>query len=224
MGGAARAVDTVPAEKVEIALFDLNVAPERLAGYFACLSADEQTRATQFRHQRDRDRFVARRGQLRQQLARAAGRTARDLLIAADACGKPFLPDHPGLHFSSSNSRELALCAMGLGIRVGCDIEWRNPELACRHVAARLFAAAELDALTALPDGLWTEGFFNCWTRKEAYVKALGLGLSYPLSAFTVSVVPGEPARLINALPGWALSSFEPAPGYQAALVVGMPH
>ena len=105
------------------------------------------------------------------------------------------------------------------GGAIGCDIEWRNPELACPRVAQRLFAAEEYATLTALPSEQWIAGFYNCWTRKEAYVKALGLGLSHPLDAFTVSVAPGEPARFTSGEPGWILASFEPAPGYQAALV-----
>jgi 4'-phosphopantetheinyl transferase len=110
---------------------------------------------------------------------------------------------------------------IGCGVEVGCDIEWRDPDLACPAVADRLFSPDERTALASLSGTAWVEGFFNCWTRKEAYVKALGLGLSYPLHAFSVSVAPGEPARLIDANPGWSLSSFEPASGYQAALVTG---
>ena len=113
----------------------------------------------------------------------------------------------------------LALLATMRGGLIGCDIEWRNPDLACPRVAERLFASEEYEALTALPSEQWTAGFFNCWTRKEAYVKALGLGLSYPLDAFTVSVEPNAPARFTSDERGWTLASFEPAPGYQAALV-----
>jgi 4'-phosphopantetheinyl transferase len=112
------------------------------------------------------------------------------------------------------------LVATAHGRAIGCDVEWRNPELACPRVAKRLFARDEYSALVALPPPLWVEGFYNCWTRKEAYVKALGLGLSYPLDAFTVSVAPGEPARFTSDEQGWTLTSFEPAPGYQAALVL----
>ena len=87
------------------------------------------------------------------------------------------------------------------------------------HGICQLFAPAEYEALAALPPEQWVTCFFHCWTRKEAYVKALGLGLSYPLDAFTVSVAPREPARFTSDESGWALTSFEPLPGYQAALV-----
>ena len=140
--------------------------------------------------------------------------------LVADKYGKLVLLDDPDLTFNLSHSNGLALVATSRGGAVGCDVERRNPELACARAAERLFARAEYDALIALPSGQWVAGFFNCWTRKEAYVKALGLGLSYPLDAFTVSVAPGEPARFISNEGGWTLRSFEPAPGYQAALVI----
>ena len=202
-------------------MFDLDVPGTKLAKYYSCLHADERARAARLRHDRDRNHFIARRGQLRIRLAQEFGEAPEEIRIRMDAHGKPFLPEHPELCFNLSHSHGLALCAIGHGVMVGCDIEWRNPELACRDVADRLFAPSERAALAALPDALWVDGFFNCWTRKEAYVKALGMGLSFSLDAFSVSVAPGEPPRLIEASPGWSLSSFEPAPGYQAALVVG---
>ncbi|WP_161978403.1 4'-phosphopantetheinyl transferase family protein [Sphingomonas oligophenolica] len=207
--------------RIEVGLFDLDLSHDVLACCHEWLDVDERARAARFRHDRDRDRFVARRGQLRERLAQSVGEAPRAVRIAIDARGKPFLLDHPGLHFSVSHSHGQALCAVAVDAAVGCDLEWRNPDLACRAVAARLFAPPETTALANLTEAQWVEGFFNCWTRKEAYVKALGLGLSYPLDAFAVSVAPGEPATLIDAQPGWSLASFEPAPGYQAALVTG---
>jgi 4'-phosphopantetheinyl transferase len=197
------------------------LAPEALAACYALLDEAEQARASRFRFARDRDRYVARRGQLRTLLAAEVDQPAFALRIVEDSYGRPYLADHPDLHFNVSHSNGRALFAITHGVRVGCDLEWRNPELACRKVAARLFAPAECAALDALPPEQWVAGFYNCWTRKEAFVKGLGLGLSYPLHAFTVSVAPGEPAQLIAGGAGWSLSSFEPAPGFQAALVMG---
>ncbi|HWU72032.1 MAG TPA: 4'-phosphopantetheinyl transferase superfamily protein, partial [Sphingomonas sp.] len=172
-------------------------------------------------YDRDRNRFVARRGQLRELLGRDLGIAPAALRLVEDAHGKPVLLDDPELHFNLSHSNGRALVATARGAAIGCDVEWRNPDLACAKVARRLFAPAEYEALMALPSDQWVAGFFNCWTRKEAYVKALGLGLSYPLDAFTVSVAPGEAARFTSDEKGWALSAFEPSPGYQAALVTG---
>lgn len=200
-------------------LFDLDLPPAELDGCMGWLDPAERARASRFRDPRDRDRFVARRGHLRRHLADRVGVGPDRLRIVADDHGRPFLPDASDLAFSLSKSHGLALCATSHGGAVGCDIEWRDPELACAKVAERLFAREEYDALAALPPDRWVEGFFNCWTRKEAYVKALGLGLSYPLDAFRVSVEPGEPARFVTPEPGWTLTAFEPASGFQAALV-----
>ena len=213
------AIDRKPVAAT-IALVDLDVDAEALKRYASWLDIAERERATRFRHDRDRNRFIARRGQLRELLGRDLGIAPEALRLAEDSHGKPVLLDDPDLHFNLSHSNGRALIATARGIAIGCDIEWRNPELACQKVAKRLFAPEEYEALTALPPEQWTAGFFNCWTRKEAYVKALGLGLSYPLHAFTVSVAPGEPARFTSDERGWTITSFEPMPGYQAALVL----
>jgi 4'-phosphopantetheinyl transferase len=213
------AIDRATPGIATLTLFDLDLPRAELDEYRCWLDADECLRASAFRRPIDRDRFVARRGQMRAQLGQELGVAPQMVRIAADAHGKPFLRDDPDLAFNLSDSNGLALLATIRGGAVGCDIEWRNPELACPRVAERLFAREEYKALTALPPEQWIAGFYNCWTRKEAYVKAIGLGLSHPLDAFTVSVAPGEPARFTSDQPGWTLSAFEPAPGYQAALV-----
>jgi 4'-phosphopantetheinyl transferase len=212
------AIDRV-ASDATIALVDLDVSAGDLAKYAGWLDIEERGRAARFRHARDRDRFIARRGQLRGLLAHDLSIAPAELRLAADYSGKPILLDDPDLAFNLSHSNGRALIATARGQAIGCDIEWRNRELACPRVAERLFAPEEYSALIALPPEHWIAGFYNCWTRKEAYVKALGLGLSYPLDAFTVSVAPGEPARFTSDEPGWSLTSFEPAPGFQAALV-----
>ncbi|HEX4694089.1 4'-phosphopantetheinyl transferase family protein [Sphingomonas sp.] len=204
----------------EVVLVELEVAPAALANFHATLDSGERECASRFRFARDRDRYIARRGQLRALLAERTGERTAALRIAADAYGKPFLVDRPKLHFSLSHSHGRALFAFGCEA-IGCDLEWRNPELACRSVAARLFAPAEVAALDALPAEQWVAGFYNCWTRKEAFVKAIGLGLSYPLDAFEVSV--DKAARFVTGAAGWSLVSFEPAPGFQAALVTRLP-
>ena len=213
------AIDRAAPGVATLTLLDLDLPRAELDEYRCWLDADECRRASAFRRPVDRDRFVARRGLMRAELARELGVAPQMVRIAADEHGKPFLRDDSDLAFNLSHSNGLALLATMRGGAIGCDIEWRNPELACPRVAERLFAPEEHEMLTALPPEQWIAGFYNCWTRKEAYVKALGLGLSHPLDAFTVSVAPGEPARFTSDEPGWTLASFEPAPGYQAALV-----
>lgn len=214
------AIDRAAPGIASLALLDLDLPRAELDEYCCWLDPDERRRASRFHLPVHRDRFVARRGQMRAHLGHELGIAPHLVRIAADEHGKPFLRDDPDLAFNLSHSNGLALLATMRGGVIGCDIEWRNPELACPRVAQRLFVPEEYEALVALPSEQWVPGFFNCWTRKEAYVKALGLGLSYPLDAFTVSVAPGEPARFISDEAGWTLRSFEPAPGYQAALVL----
>jgi len=209
-------IDRAAPGTAQVALFNLDV-PEELEGLEALLDDAERARAAAFRYAIDRDRFVARRGLMRLHLAGELGVPAYGLTIAEDDHGKPFLPDDPDLAFNLSHSNGVALLATLRSGAIGCDIEWRNPELACPKVAARLFAPDEYAALAALPADQWVTGFFHCWTRKEAFVKALGLGLSYPLDAFSVSI--GDDARFERGAPGWSLLSFEPRPGFQAALV-----
>jgi 4'-phosphopantetheinyl transferase len=213
------AIDRAAPGIATLTLLDLDLPRAELDEYRGWLDADECRRASAFRRPVDRDRFVARRGLMRAHLGQELGIAPQMVCIATDEHGKPFLRDDPNLAFNLSHSNGLALLATMRGGAIGCDIEWRNPELACPRVAERLFATEEYEVLAALPPEQWIAGFYNCWTRKEAYVKALGLGLSYPLDAFTLSVTPGEPARFTSNEPGWTLTSFEPAPGYQAALV-----
>jgi len=213
------AIDRAAPGIATLTLLDLDLPRAELDEYGCWLDADECLRASAFRRPIDRDRFVARRGLMRAQLGQELGIAPQMVRIATDDHGKPFLRDDPDLAFNLSHSNGLALLATMRGGVIGCDIEWRNPELACPRVAERLFAPEEYAVLAALPSEQWIAGFYNCWTRKEAYVKALGLGLSYPLDAFTVSVAPGDPVRFTSDEPGWTLASFEPALGYQAALV-----
>jgi 4'-phosphopantetheinyl transferase len=197
----------------------LDGSPGAIPALAATLDAGELARAAAFRHPRDRDRFIARRAWLRGLLAEELGCTPGEIAFDQNAFGKPIVRDGDDLRFSVSHSDGLGLCAIAHGTELGCDVERLNPALADPAVARSLFARAEVRALEALPPEEWVEGFFNCWTRKEAFVKAIGQGLSYPLSIFEVSVRPGAPAALLCGGGGWSVQSFQPAPGYQAAVV-----
>ncbi len=101
-----------------------------------------------------------------------------------------------------------------------------RPDLADEQIARRFFSNIEVDAYLSLPDQFRNEAFFTCWTRKEAYIKARGEGLSMALDEFDVSLIPGEPAKIINTRPDpaqalqWKLYPLYPSPGYCAALAV----
>jgi 4'-phosphopantetheinyl transferase len=128
------------------------------------------------------------------------------------------------IEFNVSHSDGLALIAVASGRRVGVDLELVHSGAAEEEVAERFFSATEVAALRALPRALQDEAFFSCWTRKEAYLKARGEGLSAPLDGCSVSLIPGKPAELLDD-PGakdeihdWSLRSFRPAPQFIAAV------
>lgn len=185
----------------------------------AILSADERARAARFRDARDGQRFASRRIWLRRLLAAETGETAASLRLAYSAHGQPSLADHPQLFFSASHSAGWAMVAIA-DRPVGCDLERCDPAKADRGVADRFFSPAERAAMARLSGRAWLDGFFAAWTRKEAYVKAVGTGLSLPLDGFSVTLAPGAPVRVLDGAPGWDLHAMPAPPSFAAALVV----
>jgi 4'-phosphopantetheinyl transferase len=193
---------------------------ERLA---ATLSVDETARANRFFFARDRNAFIVARGILRQLLASYLHRAPTDLQFAYQPRGKPFLAppslDTP-LEFNIAHSHGLALMAFSLGPALGVDVEFVRSDFASEEIAERYFAPQEVAELLSLPPAQRPEGFFYGWTRKEAYVKALGDGLQIPLASFRVSLTPSQPAVLECADSGsWSLHSLSPAVDFAGALV-----
>jgi 4'-phosphopantetheinyl transferase len=193
------------------------------------LSPDERARADRFHFPKDREQFIVARGTLRRLLSRYLSVEPVQVGFEYTSHGKPYLPLEAGgdtLRFNVSHSGGLALYAVTRRREVGVDIEMIRPEVAGEPLAERFFAPAEVAALRTLPSPQQPEAFFACWTRKEAYIKARGEGLSLPLSAFEVTLRPGEPAALCSTKtdPGeaarWALTALDPGPGFAAALAV----
>ena len=207
----------------------LERTPNHLQSLWALLSPDERRRAESFYFRKDRDRFVLARALLRIVLGRYLKLNAAEVRFSYSAYGKPALAQGCGtgeIRFNLSHSNALALYAVTRGREIGVDIEYIRPELAGEEIAERFFSAAEAEALRRLPAHQRTEAFFNCWTRKEAYIKAIGEGLSVPLNEFDVTLVPGEAARLLKTSGNlqeasrWSLLELAPAPGYVAALAL----
>lgn len=200
---------------------------ERLRGL---LSADELTRADSFRFSRDRSDFIVARGALRSILGRYLRRPPERLRFVYNDYGKPDLSDAGDgvpLRFNVTHAGGLALYAVACGREVGVDVERVREGMDYEGIAENFFSRREVGMLRALPVGQRTEGFFNCWTRKEAYVKALSKGLSLPLDRFDVSLAPGEPARLLYApdddkrgAHGLTLRELAPGFGYVAAVAI----
>ncbi|HXG50500.1 MAG TPA: 4'-phosphopantetheinyl transferase superfamily protein [candidate division Zixibacteria bacterium] len=231
-GRAAALLETqrLPAlgrDEIHVWRVSLHRSEKPLEGLAAVLSGDEGQRAARYRFARDRDRFVAARGLLRVLLGMYLNVEPRQLRFAYNPYGKPALvpqPDGTDVEFNLSHSGDLALYAIARGRAVGIDVERIDPAKGTMEIADRFFSAAEIKSLRELPQELRTAGFFNCWTRKEAYIKARGLGLAIPLDQFDVSLKPGEAARLIDARcePGgasrWRLVELDAGAGYAAAV------
>jgi 4'-phosphopantetheinyl transferase len=151
-----------------------------------------------------------------------------DVVFSYGSRGKPELagePVNPGLQFNLSHSDSAAILAVTKGPRVGVDVERIRPEFGTDEVAQRFFAAGEVQRLQALQPANRADAFFACWTRKEAYIKALGEGLSVPLDSFEVAFGTSVPARLLAVKndPGaperWSLYDIAAPQGFKAALM-----
>lgn len=193
------------------------------------LSGDEQRRADQFAYATDRNHFIVARGMLRMILSRYTAIEPRNLRFSYNSYGKPFLDSAPGkipICFNLSHSQDVALYAITQRRHVGIDIERVRQNIDIETIAKAYFSVHECQSLYKLPAESQHEAFFTCWTRKEAYIKARGEGLSYPLDRFAVSLQPGEPAAILQhddnprEASRWKLYHLVPDFGYIGAMAV----
>lgn len=194
---------------------------------YGLLSSAEKTRAGRYHFQHLRQSFVVARGVLRLLLSRYIDLPPHELEITYHKAGKPQLSETHGrtVFFNLSHSHELALYAISSTHKVGIDLEYIRPVEDLIQIAERNFSAQETAELKSLAPDQTLRGFFHCWTRKEAYIKAIGAGVSFPLHEFDVSLTPGEPAKLIQVAGStqeaarWSMVDLSRPDGYAAALV-----
>lgn len=204
------------ASSIDVHLIDVDAEADE--GRFArLLDETEKARAERFLDPVARRRYVIRHGWLRTVLGRRLGRRPAALAFATNAYGKPGLADGP--RFSLSRSHAYAMLAVGGDAEVGCDIERRDSGFARAGLAEHFFTPREAARLAALPPGAGLVAFFACWTCKEAFVKARGLGLQLPLDSFEVDLARPDRPALGSGAEGWRAHAFEAAPGYQAVVV-----
>jgi 4'-phosphopantetheinyl transferase len=227
--GTMSAPTTLPVlagEDVHVWFIDLEEAQRNAAALMAPLSPGERARGDRFHFPRDRFQFCATRGILRHLAGAYLGSAPSRLEFEAGACGKLRLAGSSSdrFAFNVSHSAGFALIAASPRGELGVDIEAARPIADRDALAGQFFSAAEIAGLQSLEPGSRDEAFFTCWSRKEAYVKAVGDGLSYPLEAFDVTFVPGDVVRLTvpsdsQESSRWALEALPAPPGYAAALV-----
>lgn len=214
----------LPLDSDEIHIWQANVddAPENLASLGELLQPDEQVRAARFRFPKDKRRFVARRGVLRQILSAYTGDTPGALHLVYGKFGKPALAldsTASGVRFNLSHSAGLVLYAFASNREVGIDTERIVPEAVTEPLIERLMSRAEISVFQHLARSAQAKAFFDCWTRKEAYLKGLGVGLQVEPNGFAVSIRPDEPAALLEETDQrWSLQALAPADQYSATV------
>jgi 4'-phosphopantetheinyl transferase len=214
------------ADEVHVWRIPLDCGEEVLSRLHESLADDERQRAARFHFEKDRRHFIAGRGALRSLLAGYLERRPEQVRFAYTNYGKPLLADEAALRFNLTHSHGLALLAVTRGREIGVDVERIRDNLEGEKLAERFFSPREVAALHSLPPELRREAFFHCWTRKEAYIKAVGKGLSLPLDQFDVTLRPDEPAALLathhdsEEARRWSMQSLLPDEGYVGAMVV----
>jgi 4'-phosphopantetheinyl transferase len=190
----------------------------------ARLSAEENDRAEKFKFHKDRKRFILTHGLLRVILRLYADVAPEELRFTANRYGKPELVHPSGLNlkFNLSHSHEMALIGIARGRQIGVDIEYVKEDFEWKEIGERFFSPREVEMINALPKDIQNRAFFTCWTRKEAYVKATGMGLSLPLKEFDVSPLPGAATLLLSYKEAskWSMKAIDVAESYVATVAV----
>lgn len=219
--------DPLRADEVHLWVVPLSAQPEQLSYFRSILSADERERAGRLRKTRDRERRTVAWGSLRYLLSGYGVGEPDEIQFEPGPFGKPGIQSSgANLEFSISHSEERALLGLTLGRRIGVDLEYVRPDLDVLLVAEAHFSCDEFQQLSHLSVSEQREAFYCGWTRKEAYLKACGTGLSIGLDRVRVSFHPTK-AAIIDGLGGrsvsstdWTLKHLSPEAGYLGAVAV----
>lgn len=216
---------TLPANQVHVWRDSLSRAPAEVARLRNLLAPDERHRADRFRFERDRSNYIVGRATLRQLLARYLDAAPGDLEIGYGEFDKPYLAGGPS--FNLSHSGTVVLYAFAAAGELGIDVELEHPDFAHERIAERFFSPAEVSVLHSLPEEVQARAFLTCWTRKEAFIKARGDGLTLALDSFDVTFAPEAPAALLRTAwsrdepAQWHLEDLsDPHMGYYAAVAL----
>ncbi len=215
-------------ESAQVWTIDLEANRAMVADFRALLSEDEGARADKFRFEKGRNEFTITRGVLRSLLGSFLGVAPAELRFSYSAHGKPQLEGHfrNALEFNVSHSDGMAIVCLAQQSRLGVDIEKVRLDFEHPRIAERFFSDHEREQLRNLSPEEIPYAFFRCWTRKEAFIKALGEGLSHPLHQFDVELRANKPAALLSTRPDpdeasrWNLFDIPVPAGYLAALAM----
>lgn len=220
----------LPDQAIHIWRVPLQQPPATLAHFKKQLIETENQRAGRFYFARDQRRYIVARGTLRLLLSRYLAQPTASLPIDYTKYNKPYLVGS-NLNFNVTHSGELALIGFVWHREIGVDIEYTGRIIEdAAAIAQRFFSANENAIFQQLPQHQQQTAFYNCWTRKEAYIKAIGEGLSHPLDTFDVTLRPGEPAQFLSIdnnptlTAQWSLTTLHPGRDYIAALAIQSPH
>ncbi len=220
---------TLPEDEVHLWRVDLEALPTDESRWQKLLSSDEAARAARFHSPLDRNRFAASRALLRLLLGSYLQTDPDRLSFSYSKKEKPYLaPPHSesGISFNISHSGEVALLAFARRREIGVDVEQLHRNIEIDSIARRFFSLHEQQQLAALRKEEQFDAFFRCWTRKEAYIKATGEGLSLPLDQFDVSIAVGDTDALIATRPDasaatlWSIRDIPAGAGYVGAICV----
>ena len=212
-------------QHVDIWRLSLNLLVDSVKLIESTLSVDEKERAARFHFEVDKNRYIVSHGSLRKILGRYLHQNPAELTFSVSQYGKPALVNST-LEFNLSHSGDFALIAVTQGRKIGVDVERIRQGISSHVIAQQYFSKAEVAELQSLPIEQREAAFFICWTRKEAYIKAQGLGLALPLESFDVSLTPGQPAILRATRPEsqeaahWMLRSLDVDSNYAGAIAV----
>ncbi len=216
---------TLTDNEIHVWKAELDCERTDLQQLFALLTPDEQQKAARFHFEKDQNHYGAARGLLRLILSAYLSEDPRNLRFTYNPYGKPALDSDP-LQFNVSHSQGLALYAVTQHSEVGIDLEYMRTDFGWRQIVEQYFSAQEFNTLVQLPENQQCRAFFDGWTRKEAYIKAKGQGLSIPLDQFDVSLSPAEPAALLRTqwdsdeAAQWTLHALNPAANYAGAIAI----
>lgn len=218
----------LPDDKIHLWKENLDVSSDCRQAYFDLLNPTERERAARYRFEEPRNRFVVTRAILRRLIGRYTHLSPDKIVFDTNTWGKPMLAECMDSHmeFNVAHSKDLALYAFASNRSVGVDVEYVHPIENVDHLVANFFSDYELQVFKQIPEELRLQAFFNGWTRKEAYIKGRGKGLSIPLNSFDVTLEPGESVALLEDRTNeteaqrWQLLDIKPGNGYTAALAV----